>query len=254
MFCTKYSSSIKFFLVPVSEAHTMLANLGQFTVAWHTNSKKSQQLEMLAVKSHDEFLAEVSCEMPRSPYRFKSFKVVLKRGLVSAADDVDINLKGTGQRRLCCRKMCCIHAIAVLHPLEAPHVLRFLVILSSWLKEKRMQSHNQKGWLMMRSSYFAVEGFHFFQGLWWWSLWCFFMLQLLRSGRHPTADGFSLSWDFSGWRSGDAAECDGHCWNRKPLWYPLIQTGCLNMSGMFLTTWKDVADPQVTCIVPPVPR
>lgn len=140
----------------------MLANLGQFTVAWHTNFKKSQQLERLAVKSHDEFLAEVSCEMPRSPYRFK---VVLKRGLVSAADDVDINLKGTGQRRLCCRKMCCIHAIAVLHLLEAPHVLRFLVILSSWLKEKRMQSHNQKGWLMMRSSYFAVEGFHFFQGL-----------------------------------------------------------------------------------------
>ena len=45
----------------------MLANLGKFTVAWHTNFKKSQQLERLAVKSHDEFLAEESCEMPRSP-------------------------------------------------------------------------------------------------------------------------------------------------------------------------------------------
>lgn len=65
--CTLSSCSIKFFLVPVSEAQTMLANLGKFTVAWHTNFKKSQQLERLAVKSHDEFLAEVSCEMPRSP-------------------------------------------------------------------------------------------------------------------------------------------------------------------------------------------
>ena len=234
---------------PVSEAHTMLANLGQFTVAWHTIFKKSQQLERLAVKSHDEFLAEVSCEMPRSPYRFK---VVLKRGLVSAADDVDINLKGTGQRRLCCRKMCCIHAIAVLHPLEAcPEI----PCDSFVLVERKTHAESQPKRVVDDEIVLLCSWrFPFFQGLWWWSLWCLFMLQLLRSGRHPTADGFSLSWDFSGWRSGDAAECDGHCWNKKPLWYSLIQTGCLNMSGMFLTTWKDVADPQVTCIVPPVPR